>query len=275
MTLLGAATTAEFIERRSAKIGGGGGAGVGGKKSPPPPGGAVGRMYTDEGQGSTMPRLAALAPGGPMATRFLAHQPLVVAVGSTIFAHGGLLPHHVDYGLEHINKEVSDWIRGATTTTRLNGHTTTSGGWERPSAAAPTHVRARESVVWARDYSHPREDSCDCEVLRETLRRLPGTRRVVVGHTIQQPGGVNAACDGQVLRVDVGMSAGCGGSRPEVLEILKDGQGGISRLSLDRDTGAVVREPVEGIPATTQPETSNGSVAAYYTGLLFGGEKTK
>jgi hypothetical protein len=85
-----------------------------------------------------MPRLAALAPGGPMATRFLAHQPLVVAVGSTVFAHGGILPHHVDYGLEHINKEVSEWIGGGGSSSGGSS----AGAWERPAAAAPIHVKA-------------------------------------------------------------------------------------------------------------------------------------
>ncbi|ACO63374.1 predicted protein, partial [Micromonas commoda] len=169
----------------------------------PPPGSASGRMYADTGPGCTMPRLAALAPGGPMAKRFLAHQPVVVAVGSTLFAHGGVLPHHVQYGLERINQETSEWIRG-----------------DGKPGPPPVHVSGGRSVVWARDYSWPQRHKCDCGVLRRALDGLPGIDRVVVGHTIQQPEGVNAACDGRVLRVDVGMSEGCGGSEPEVLEIL-------------------------------------------------------
>jgi hypothetical protein len=46
-----------------------------------------------------------------------------------------------------------------------------------------------------------------------------------VGHTIQA--GVNGACGQQVLRVDVGMSQGCGNSAVEVLEILGDKQVGV------------------------------------------------
>ena len=260
---MGAAATAEWVERRSAKMAAEGTKGsAGGGKKVPPPGAAAGRMYTDEGPRSQMPRTAALAPGGPMATRFLAHQPLVVAVGSTVFAHGGILPHHVDYGLEHINKEVSDWIRGAA----AGGGSGGGGAWERPTAAAPIHVKARKSMVWARDYSHPKHALCNCDILEESLSRMPGMRRVVVGHTIQHPGGVNAACDGKVLRIDVGMSAGCGGSRPEVLEILKDGEGGVSRLLLDQVTGAVVREPVEGVPV---PAVT--AAPSYYASLFGGG----
>lgn len=39
-----------------------------------------------------------------------------------------------------------------------------------------------------------------------------------------QDAGVNSACGGRVLRVDVGMSAGCGGGDVEVVEVLGDGQ---------------------------------------------------
>jgi hypothetical protein len=83
-----------------------------------------------------------------------------------------------------------------------------------------------------------------------------------------------------VLRVDVGMSAGCGGSRPEVLEILRDGAGGISRLRLDERTGAVVREPVAGagVPAAFNHRRrggggSSGMMGSYYSSLFGGGGK--
>ena len=50
----------------------------------------------------------------------------------------------------------------------------------------------------------------------------------IVGHTIQSAG-INSACGGKVHRIDVGMSAGCGGNEPQVLEILNDSQ--VRRLS--------------------------------------------
>ena len=110
--IVGAAAAAAAIDRKAEKNGEPRIESRGRSGNAPPPGSAPGRMYADTGPGSTMPRLAALAPGGPMAKRFLAHQPVVVAVGSTLFAHGGVLPHHVQYGLERINQETSEWIRG-------------------------------------------------------------------------------------------------------------------------------------------------------------------
>ncbi len=46
---------------------------------------------------------------------------------------------------------------------------------------------------------------------------------MVMGHTIQREG-INAACEGRALRVDVGMSRGCGDRGVEVLEVRNDGQ---------------------------------------------------
>ena len=189
------------------------------------PRGVVGGIV-DAASGGTRAR-------GPMAARFLAHQPVVVAVGSTVFAHGGVLERHAAYGLDRVNRETSDWISG------------------RKEGAPPVHVTGGDSVVWARHYSHPEEYRCDCVALENALAAVGGgARRVVVGHTIQGDAGVNAACDGRVIRVDVGMSAGCGGYQPQVLEILEDGTGGISRLSWDAGEEKVVREPVPGADGT-------------------------
>lgn len=57
-------------------------------------------------------RLRLYSPGGPMAVE-LSKNPAVLVVNDTVFAHGGLLPQHVTYGLERLNNEVSAWMRGA------------------------------------------------------------------------------------------------------------------------------------------------------------------
>ncbi|XP_002963802.2 shewanella-like protein phosphatase 2 [Selaginella moellendorffii] len=149
-------------------------------------------------------RYAALRPGGPISSRFLAHHPTILIVGSTVFAHGGILPSHLDYGLEKINAEVRDWIQG------------------RKGRQAPGYLRGKDAVVWARQYSIPVESLCDCKLLDEVLTGISGASRMVVGHTIQAPFGINSACQNQVFRVDVGMSSGCANTAPEVLEIRHD-----------------------------------------------------
>lgn len=46
------------------------------------------------------------------AAQELAHNPTVLIVNDTMFAHGGVLTGHVQYGLERINAEVAAWMRG-------------------------------------------------------------------------------------------------------------------------------------------------------------------
>ncbi|KQJ88730.1 shewanella-like protein phosphatase 2 [Brachypodium distachyon] len=145
-------------------------------------------------------RLAALRPEGPIARRFLADLPTVLVVGDSVFVHGGLLEAHVEYGIERINAEVSDWIRGG----------------RGDNARAPEHVSGRDAVVWLRRFSEG--FNCDCQRLQGVLGMLPGTKRMVMGHTIQSEG-INAVCGAQAVRVDVGLSRGCGNGLPEVLEI--------------------------------------------------------
>lgn len=144
-------------------------------------------------------RYAALQPGGPLSKRFLAQNPTAVQVGNTLFVHGGLLPEHCEYGLHRINQEIRDWMLG------------NAGTPEQPDI-----VRGRNSLVWARHYSHVEESKCDCDVLNDALKKMKGVDRVVVGHTVQQPGGISAACNGRVFRVDVGMSKGVADASPEV-----------------------------------------------------------
>ncbi|PAN41696.1 hypothetical protein PAHAL_8G064200 [Panicum hallii] len=145
-------------------------------------------------------RLAALRPDGPIARRFLADLPTVLVVGDSVFVHGGLLEANVEYGLERINAEVSEWIRG-------------EGG---ENARAPEYVRGRDAVVWLRRFSDGFD--CDCQRLEGVLGMIPGAKRMVMGHTIQTVG-INAVCGAQAVRVDVGLSKGCGNGLPEVLEI--------------------------------------------------------
>ena len=108
-------------------------------------------------------------------------------------------------GLGALNRGAFDWLRGAA-----------------DAAAPPRFLLGRKAVVWARDYSAEDPTACDCAALGAALRALPGARRMVVGHTIQEQG-VNSACEGRVFRVDVGLSWGCADGAPAALEIRDDG----------------------------------------------------
>ena len=181
---------------------------------------------------AVLERTAACEPGGPVATRFFGAAPVVLQVGSTVFAHGGILPDHIEAGVERINREAREWCEGR-------------------RRDMPRHLQGGDAVVWTRRFSHEDRTRCECDRLGKALARMPGARRMVVGHTIQNEG-VNGACGGRVLRVDVGMSVGCGDSAPEVLEIRDDGR------ELWRIRAGGVRERVAGV----NPEPENVGVEA-------------
>lgn len=175
-------------------------------------------------------RMAALRPGGPISSRFLAAHPTVLVVGQSVFVHGGLLPSHSNHGLEKINEEVRQWILG-------------EKQWY-----GPDFLHGRDALVWLRKFSNERENQCDCALLEESLNALPGSKRMVVGHTIQESVGINAVCGNKVVRVDVGMSKGCGDYAPEVLEIRDDkeltvlSRSGALKLMDDEQLAAALRK---------------------------------
>ena len=139
-------------------------------------------------------RVAAFRPGGPYA-RLLAERPVVLVIDGNVFVHGGVLPLHLDYGLDRLNTEVREWLLG-------NGE-------------APAFIHTRESPTWTRNYSDE-VDSNDCAQLAEVLARM-GATRMIVGHTVQEEG-IRPLCDDQVWCIDAGLSEYYGG-QIEVLEI--------------------------------------------------------
>lgn len=140
-------------------------------------------------------RALAFAPGGPYARRLAEHNTVVV-VGDTVFVHGGLLPSHVAFGLEEINRSVRAWMLG-----------------ER--ASLPAMMNGEDSPVWLRRFAL-QDDAPTCELLDRALQAA-GARRLVIGHTVQ-PRGINSACGEHVWRIDVGLARYYGGPT-EVLEI--------------------------------------------------------
>ena len=142
-------------------------------------------------------RLAAFMPGGPYAQKLATHKAIAV-VGDSVFVHGGVLPKHVDYGIDKLNEEVSTWLR--------------TGG------EFPAIMSSQDSPLWVRLYSQDEglARNGGCDVLSKTLDKI-GAERMVVGHTPQM-GGITSACDGKVWRIDVGMASHYGVD-PAALEI--------------------------------------------------------
>lgn len=147
--------------------------------------------------GGPQGRFDAFKPGGPFAALLDARR-LLVKVGDTVFAHGGILPAHIAYGLDRMNDEIHAWLQG-----------------KLPSPPAAAVVE--DGVLWTRAYSL---DPVSCEALAEALTAL-SAKRMVVGHTVHLEG-VHSACDGRVWWIDTGMSRFYGGP-VQVLELGRDG----------------------------------------------------
>lgn len=145
-------------------------------------------------------RVVAFMPGGPYA-RILARRPVVARVGDSIFVHGGVLEKHVRKGLDGINDGTRKYLEGTADTP--------------PSGAVDD-----DGVVWTRAYSD-KTGQRECTELRNVLAMLKAAR-MVVGHTVQERG-MTSACDGQVIRIDTGMSKYYGGP-VQALQIAKDGK---------------------------------------------------
>jgi hypothetical protein len=144
-------------------------------------------------------RAAAFLPGGAYALQ-LAERDVIAIVGDSVFVHGGVLPEHVRYGIERVNRETREWMR--------------SGG-----RVAPESVANERAPVWMRDYSIDPVPEQTCAVLGQVLDMLR-VRRMVVGHTTQRSG-ITSACGDRVYRIDVGLSRYYGDGPIEVLEIAK------------------------------------------------------
>lgn len=144
-----------------------------------------------------MGRAQAFAPGGTYALR-LARWPVIQQLGDNVFVHGGVLPHHVRYGIEKLNRETSQWMRGA--------------------GPLPALLMQEDAPIWTRMYSAPGVPNA-CVELAHALNAL-SAKRMVVGHTPQTEG-INSACDGRVWRIDTGLSRHYGGLM-QVLEVIGD-----------------------------------------------------
>jgi len=98
-------------------------------------------------------RRKAFVPGGPLA-KLLSKRLSVVAIGSSLFVHAGILPEHLVLGLhrnpreclEEFNKKVSDYLAG-----KMNNRL--------GSGQIPRFITDCDSPFWTRIYGGREEDS--------------------------------------------------------------------------------------------------------------------
>lgn len=146
-------------------------------------------------------RAAAFMPGAPYALKLSRHL-TVALVGDSLFAHGGVRPAHVDYGLDRINREASAFLTGK-------------------ARELPSILTDQSGPVWMRDYGGPEVDDATCQALGRVLAQV-GAKRLIVGHTVQEHG-ISSTCQERLFRIDIGLSAFYGLKPPQVLEVTASG----------------------------------------------------
>ncbi len=146
--------------------------------------------------------------------RWISARPAIVRIGDTLFAHGGISIEFAARQIEDINAEISAELAAGDTSP--NSILTDDLGplWYRGNILRDPVKPAVEGEAPA-----PQRPSIE-EELNRVLSRY-GARRLVIAHT-PNPAGIVASPDGQLVRIDTGISAYYGGVR-SYLE-LTDGQ---------------------------------------------------
>lgn len=137
---------------------------------------------------SARARLAAFLPGGPLAKK-LAKRPVIFQYQDLVFVHGGLAAKYA-LKIDAINQSTTDWLSG-----------------KAPNP--PAELLAADGPIWSREFSNPDlSQAPDCKELNKSLNLIQA-KHLIIAHTVYQE--INAACQGQVWRIDVGMSKAYGG----------------------------------------------------------------
>lgn len=216
--------------------------------------------YEDQGQAQL--EFAAAFPPGYFAHReafssvgrygqWLLQQPVLIVVGDTAFAHGGLPPLVADLGLEQLNERMRGELREFVVLSEALRAAGLIGPGEAAHDAAlriGQQLEAQEEQEWdaglrervQRFVALAGADVFDddgplwyrgsalCPVMLEAttvgqgLERL-GARRIVVGHTPTPSRRVTTRHDGRVVLADTGMSAEHYNGTPAAVEIDADG----------------------------------------------------
>jgi Calcineurin-like phosphoesterase len=146
-------------------------------------------------------RAIAFGKGGEIRKNF-ENKKVILILGNTVFVHGGLLKRHIKYGIEKINRETQNWIKG--------------------KREIPTVIKGKKSPTWVRKFSKwIILDEKKCKKLSKILKSL-NVNRMVVGHSIQSKG-ITSQCNKKIWRIDVAMSSHYGSDSVEVLIITKKG----------------------------------------------------
>lgn len=189
--------------------------------------------------GGAAARRQAFAPTGWVGRQILEDFRAVFLAGQTLFVHAGLLPEHVENGVDSLNEELHKQLQA-----RLSSWTGFEGALLK--ATGPLWLRrlARSPVTGK------------CPELSKVLE-LTGAKRMVIGHTQVDEGVVQSRCGGRLLLADTIISRE---GYPECWQpnsMQAEGcQGSLSYVEIRDGDAFAVRVPPPDGPGGVAPEES-------------------
>jgi Icc-related predicted phosphoesterase len=153
-------------------------------------------------------RIHAFKRGGEMSNFLACTRIGILAIGSLIFVHGGILPSFLQNNkiqslsdLLNINEMIRDWLLQKAENDIINN-------------------TSNESIFWTRDYGRNISflNSSICDTAKKVFNILQvGT--MIIGHTPNPQ--INSICDGKIWRIDTGMSRAFNKKETSYIELNK------------------------------------------------------
>lgn len=160
---------------------------------------------------NTLMRQQKFAPNGQY-SMLLSKRNVVLKLGSLLFCHGGLLPHHldmVDNNIHIINEISRKFLRGIPLT-----------NWELN--VFQSVILGDQSISWTRTYMELLNEPEKLVAVMQNIMQRTQCRSICVGHNTVND--VTPIMGGALWFVDNGISRAYGKSSFQFLEILDDGQ---------------------------------------------------
>ncbi|MCB9091251.1 MAG: metallophosphoesterase [Halobacteriovoraceae bacterium] len=145
-------------------------------------------------------RIVAFRPGGPYA-KILAKRNSILILGETLYVHGGVSLEDIDYGLNNINRDISEWMSGKKIfeIPEIKKRYPITQGNILPVEIQSSLLNREYSLI---ESDLPQED-LRCQKLQRILDRL-NLKRMVVAHTVQYDV-ITSTCDKKIWRIDTGL----------------------------------------------------------------------
>jgi len=167
--------------------------------------------------GGIMEREKALSMNGKYGKFLRSDMNITMIVDDNLFAHAGLIPKFAKMGVDEINKQAHNILTNAPSyDSLLNDYYMKNK--THPLYADPI-FNINDGPLWTRYYIEtPEEESC--KVLEQVLE-ITKTKRMIIGHNVQEYGKINTKCQNKLILIDVGLSK-CIGNYYGYVEILND-----------------------------------------------------